>query len=151
MAFQSLSIRPLTKFVGYAVVLTLFAFSFLGFTPARLRFELRVNVIGDREQSIVALERVIVARGGIRDASPDGSESWYVVQSSSWGAPGQAFIRLVPQSTDAILVKVDLGPFRTGCSRPDGKKPAVAFLKSVVDQAVKASGIAMELDGMKGD
>ena len=145
MALQTVSLRSLMNRSVRVIVLAVLACGILGFTPARLKFDVQVDVSGDREKAMLALERVVVASGGIPDASPDGSRSWYVIPGRLWGAAGEAFLRFEPQSVDVVMVKVDLGPFRTGCSRPDVKTPAMAFLKSIVHRAAQESGISMSL------
>ena len=145
MALQTVSLRSLITRSIRIIAVAAIVCGLFGFTPARLKFDVSVAVSGDGEKAITAIERALIASGGFRDSSPGGDDSWYVIPGTVWGAPGEAFLRLKLLSPDTVLVKVDLGPFRTGCSRPDVKTPATAFLRSIVERASKESGISMHL------
>lgn len=127
------------------IVLAAISCGVLGFTPLQLKFETPIKVSGDQERAILALERALVAGGGVRKTSPDGRESWYVVAGHFWGTNGEAYIDFKPQPGDTVLARLNLGPSGPGCSRPDLKTPAIVFLRSIVERASRESSIPMQL------
>jgi hypothetical protein len=145
MAFQTVSLRSVMNRIAQLIAVAVVGCGLFGFTPARLRFDVAVGISEDGEKAITAIEQTLVALGGIRDSSPGGDDSWYVVPGTVWGAAGEAFLRLKLLSPDTVLVKVDLGPFRTGCSHPDVKTPAMTFVQTIVERSSKKSGISMHI------
>jgi hypothetical protein len=145
MAIQAVSLRSLMNRILRVIALSAIGCLTLGFTLLQLKFEAPIKVSGDKEKAILAIEKALVAGGGVRKTSPDGRESWYVIAGHFWGTNGEASMDLKPQPGDTVLARVNLGPSRPGCSRPELKTPAIAFLRSIVERASRESGIPMQL------